>query len=458
MVKLVLLSGGSGKRLWPMSNDVRSKQFLRILPRPDGNGLESMLQRVWRQIGEAGLAADDVFVCASKPQVEVIHAQIGEIDVIEEPARRDTFAAIALSTLYLVDVCGADWEEPVVVCPVDHFVDDHYFREIQKLGPMLRREGADMALMGVWPTEPTSKFGYIVPEAPAEGDCFRVKQFVEKPERAVAEELIRQGALWNCGVFCFLPRTLVGILRERGLPTTYEEARRGFDQFPKRSFDYEVVEKLAAIVAHPYRGMWSDLGTWSSLAEQMQSEAVGRAILSRCEDTHVVNELGLPVVALGLKQAIVVATPDGILAADKELAAGLKDVVAPLDNRPMYEERRWGRYRVIDYQLLDDETEVLTKCVELLPGRNLSYHRHKWREEIWTIIEGEGEIVVDDRWQKVAAGDIVRAPQGVWHAIRTESGMQFVEVQRGRGLVEEDIERKYLTWDELAAVLPGIPR
>ncbi|GMA57661.1 mannose-1-phosphate guanylyltransferase [Alicyclobacillus sacchari] len=456
-MRLVLLSGGSGKRLWPMSNDVRSKQFLRVLSSRNESGLESMLQRVWRQIGDCGLAPHQVHVCASKVQTEIIHAQIGEIGVIEEPERRDTFAAISLSILHLVDRCGVELDEPVAVCPVDHFVDDHYFQEIQRLSSLLQDGGADMALMGVQPTEPTSKFGYIVPDAVSLNGVLKVRRFVEKPDQETARRLIREGALWNCGVFCFLPRTLINLLNKRGLPATYEDAHNDFHAFPKRSFDYEVVEQLQSIVVHPYRGMWSDLGTWSSLSEQMENEGVGQAILSQCEGTHVVNELGIPVVAIGLRDMMVVATPDGILAADKTMSASLKDVVGPIQNRPMFEERLWGTYRVIDYQKFLDSTEVLTKCIDLHAGRNLSYHRHAWREEIWTIIEGEGEVILDGRWHRVRAGDVVRVDQGTWHAIRTRSGMQFIEVQRGSRLVEEDIERKYLTWREMVEAIPGIP-
>lgn len=452
-LKLVLLSGGSGKRLWPMSNDIRSKQFLRVLPGADSGTLESMLQRVWHQLHQNGLKMD-AYVCASKAQSEIIEAQIGDVPIIEEPARRDTFAAIAMSTLYLIDIVGIPLEEPIAICPVDHFVDDHYFREIQTLGDVLTASSAQIALMGVEPSSPTSKFGYIVPEDHSHtGDVLHVKAFVEKPDTPYAEELLRAGAFWNCGVFCFRAGTLLGILKDRGLPTRYQDAVSSFESFPKRSFDYEVVEQMTSVIVHPYRGTWTDLGTWSTLSEQMASDAVGQAIAYQSEDTHIINELGIPVVTMGLKHAVVVATPDGILAADKHVSMELKELVGPLQNRPMYEERMWGTYRVLDYQKLDDGTEVLTKSIDLYAGKNISYHKHLMRSEVWTVIDGSGEVVLGRDKVQIRPGDVVRIDADKWHAIRTFTGLKFIEVQRGTELTEEDIARRHLTWSDLEKAL-----
>lgn len=450
-LKLVLLSGGSGKRLWPMSNDIRSKQFLRVLPTEKQP--ESMLQRVWGQLERCGLQSD-AFVCASKAQIEMIHAQLGDVECIEEPSRRDTFPAIALSTLYLLDVARMDEDEPIVIVPVDHFVDDHYFQEIQTLGALLVRANAQLALMGVEPTTPTSKFGYIVPDAEVGFDGVKyVASFVEKPEASVAAALIARGALWNCGVFCFTGGWLRAHLSRRGGPTTYQACLEEFDSLPKRSFDYEVVEQAESIIVHPYKGTWTDLGTWASLSEQMSTPVVGQGIAHACENTHIINELGIPVVSLGLTDAVLVATPDGILAADKSAATQLKDVVSHLQSRPMYEERIWGTYRVLDYQKLSDDTEVLTKSIELYPGQNLSYQKHMLRSEVWTVIEGHGEVVLDTTRFVVGPGDVVRVYADQWHAIRTDKGLKFIEVQRGSKLVEEDIVRRYLTWDEIEQAL-----
>jgi mannose-1-phosphate guanylyltransferase len=450
-MKIVLLSGGSGQRLWPMSNESRSKQFLKILPN-EKNGPISMLQRVWRQLISTGLV-DHSYVCASKSQQDMIFHQIGEIPFIEEPFRKDTFPAICLSVLYLLDKASVKPDEPIAVIPVDHYVDNHYFEQVAQLGNILDASSAELVLMGVLPEAPTSKFGYISVEPSESSAAYRkVNRFVEKPEQGIAKRLIREGALWNCGVFCFYGQTILDFLQNQGYPASYEVFRREFGNLPKRSFDYEVVEKAKSVVVYPYKGAWKDIGTWSSLCAHMDNDIAGIGTSYDCDDTHVINELGIPVVALGLQNAIVVATPDGILAADKEHSSQLKNAVAKYHGRPMFEERRWGTYRVLDYQKLEDGTEVLTKCIELFSENNISYQKHFKRSEIWTIIEGTGYMALDDRIFPVSAGDVIRVYAEQWHAIRASTKLKFIEVQRGSELVEEDIVRRYLTWAEVESV------
>ncbi|MDP9728061.1 sugar phosphate nucleotidyltransferase [Alicyclobacillus tolerans] len=445
-MKIILLSGGSGKRLWPMSNEARSKQFLKVLPDKETGQPVSMLQRVWKQLEDVGMQ-NNAYVCASKAQWELVQSQLGEISFIQEPARRDTFPAISLAALYLLDREGISPDEVVAVVPVDHFVENHYFQQIVRLEQVLQESSADMVLMGVVPEEPTSKFGYIVPGESTDGIAW-VEQFVEKPSSDIAQKLMDRGALWNCGVFAFRLSFLRHWLSSRGYQATYQGLRGQFLELPKRSFDYEVVEKTGKIAVLPYRGVWKDLGTWASLSEEMSQPLLGSGVLKDCQETHVLNELGIPVVALGVQGMMIAATPDGILVADKEASAHLKDVVEPFQGRPMYEERRWGSYRVLDYQKLE-EGEVLTKWIEISPGCNLSYQKHFHRTETWTILEGHGEVALDNRIFPIGAGDVVRVYAEQWHAIRALDRLKLVEVQRGSELIEEDILRRYMEWREI---------
>lgn len=408
----------------------------------------SMVQRVWSQLGKVGLQ-QQAYLCASRAQHDMIDAQLGDVPFIEEPNRRDTFPAIALASTYLLDQ-GACADEVVAVIPVDHYVEDEYFERIAELSTVLQESGADLALLGVEPTEPTSKFGYIrVAKGTGRSPWKKVLSFVEKPPESVAKTLIREGALWNCGVFCFRLGYLQEILESRGLPTDYSGFRARFQELPKRSFDYEVVEHAESIVVSAYDGTWKDLGTWGSLSEEMEVPFIGMGDAVGCDSTHVINELGIPVVTMGLQNAIVVTTPDGILVAEKEQSAALKDIISKYDDRPMYEERKWGSHRVLDLQKLDDGTEVLTKSIELRPGGLISYQKHLRRSEVWTIIDGHGELALDSRIIKVDAGDVIRIYPEQWHAIKSANGLKFIEVQRGPVLHEEDIIRRYLTWDEI---------
>ena len=177
-MNIVLLSGGSGQRLWPLSNDIRSKQFIKIFHKEDGS-LESMVQRVYRQIKTIDTDAT-VTIATSKSQVSAIHNQLGEnVGISVEPCRRDTFPAIALAAAYLKDVQGVGEEESVVVCPVDPYVEDDYFKALKALGERAQKSDSNLVLMGIEPTYPSEKYGYIIPLG--KEAISRVSMFKEKP-------------------------------------------------------------------------------------------------------------------------------------------------------------------------------------------------------------------------------------------------------------------------------------
>lgn len=447
-MKVVLLSGGSGKRLWPLSNDVRSKQFLRVLQDEEGQMI-SMLERVWRQLDQLGLLSD-TYLCASQAQIDVIQAQLGDVSVIVEPMRMDTFPAIALASTYLIREQQED--DIVIVAPVDQYVDPTFFKALTELPRALDESHADLALLGVKPRHVSNQFGYICVDqtnAKLKNSFQQVACFREKPDLATAKSLIDEGALWNCGVFCFRLSYMHKLLHNRNLPVSYREMVEHFADMPKRSFDYEVVEQAQSVVVVPYEGMWKDLGTWDALAPELDVEFVGQGLAASCENTHVINELGIPIVAKGIRDVIIVASPDGILVADKNQVADIKSIVKEISGRPMFEERRWGSYRVLDYQTLDQDQEVLTKYISLRSGANISYQKHALREEVWTIVSGHGQLALDGRIVPVWAGDVIRVCKGQWHAILAESELSFIEVQRGSELVEEDTVRRCLTWQDI---------
>jgi len=449
-MKLVLLSGGSGKRLWPLSNDTRSKQFLKVLEGREGQK-ESMVQRVWHQIEAVGLNESTV-IATSKLQRDMIRSQVGtDIPLIIEPERRDTFPAIALAASYLHCEEQASEDEIVVVLPVDPYVEDGFFERVKDLESVLRDSKADLALMGVTPTYPSSKYGYIVPEGSVEeNNYFTVDRFTEKPSEEAAVGLINQRALWNCGVFAFRLGYLLQILQEKNLPLSFEKLHSEYVELPKISFDYEVVEKANHIVALPYSGYWKDLGTWNTLTEEMATSQIGKGVLTDDSDnTHLVNELDIPVTVLGVKDVVVAASPDGILVADKASSPKIKEIIGDWNYPPMYEERLWGWSRVLDYAKYDEETEMVTKRIHISKGKNSTYHYHNLRDEVWTIVRGEGELALDDYIRRVKAGDIVHLPAGKKHGIHALTDLEFIEVQTGKVISNEDTIRLVYDWNDV---------
>ncbi|WP_407269711.1 sugar phosphate nucleotidyltransferase [Radiobacillus sp. PE A8.2] len=449
-MKLVLLSGGSGKRLWPLSNDTRSKQFLKVLEGVNGEK-QSMVQRVWGQL-EAVNLSNHAVIATSKMQIDMIQSQIGlNVPLIIEPERRDTFPAIALAASYLYSIQGVSEEEVISVLPVDPFVENSFFEKVKELESVLVGSESDLALIGVTPTYPSSKYGYIIPEA-EEGyqSYLTVSHFTEKPSEERAQVLIEMSGLWNCGVFAFKLRYIIDILIEKGLPIQYDELLNQFSTLPKISFDYEVVEKAKKIVALPYNGDWKDLGTWNTLTEEMATKQIGKGIISEdSNNTHLVNELEIPVTILGIKDSVVAVSPDGILVTDKVSSPKVKELIKDFNHPPMYEERVWGWSRVLDYATYDDGQEMVTKRICINEGKNSSYHYHNIRDEVWTIVKGEGELALDDHLTRVKAGDIIHLPRGKKHCIRAISNLEFIEVQTGIGISDEDFTRLYFEWDEV---------
>lgn len=449
-MKLVLLSGGSGKRLWPLSNDTRSKQFLKVLESKEGQN-ESMVQRVWSQIEAVGLGKSTV-IATSKMQRDMIHSQVGtDIPLIIEPERRDTFPAIALAAAYLHSEEKVSEDEVVVVLPVDPYVNDAFFERVKELEAVLQSSDADLALMGVKPTYPSSKYGYIVPRGQVNADeHFTVERFTEKPSEEAAEELINLHALWNCGVFAFKLGYLLEILKEKELSLEFNDLEKNYQDLPKISFDYEVVENAKHIVALPYEGYWKDLGTWNTLTEEMATVQIGKGVLTEdSTNTHLVNELDIPVTVVGVKDVIVAASPDGILVSDKASSPKIKELIADYNNPPMYEERTWGWSRVLDYAKYDENHEMVTKRICILEEKNSSYHYHNLRDEVWTIVRGEGELALDDSITRVKAGDIIHLPAGKKHGIRAINELEFIEVQTGSGISDKDFVRLLFKWDDV---------
>lgn len=446
-MQIILLSGGSGTRLWPLSNDARSKQFLKLLPVSQRDIRESMVQRVVRQILDSNINAT-LTVATSPIQQDTILSQLGDkVDIVTEPSRRNTFPAICLAVEYLRKVKNCGRDETVVVMPCDPFTEKGYFEIISKMANCVEENVAELVLMGIKPTYASSKYGYIKTVAAFKDGVSKVKSFIEKPRKEEAEKLIAEGALWNGGVFAFKVGYILDIAEKYIGNKSFEEIKDNYEVFPKISFDYEVAEKAKSVAVIPFSGEWKDLGTWNSLTEELNHRVFGNVITDGTEsNTHIINELGIPLMCIGTEDLVIAASPDGILVSEKSKSENIKEYAESLKSRPMYEERRWGQYWVIDYIEFPDGYCALTKRLTLNAGASISYQEHVYRDEEWTFIDGEGEIILDGVRKKVKRGMTINIPKGTRHALRAITSLTFIEVQSGSNLVEEDIVRYPLDW------------
>ena len=404
-----------------------------------------MVQRMYRMIREVDANAT-VTIATSENQVASIRAQLGDsVGISVEPCRRDTFPAIVLAIAYLHDTQGIGLDEPVIVCPVDPYVEADFFFMLEKMCAHADDSDANLVLMGVAPTYPSTKYGYIIPRN--KDDVSEVETFKEKPDEDTASGYIAQGALWNGGVFAFKAGYVLDIAEKLFGNSSYRWLFDNYSSLTKISFDYAVVEKEEKIHVMRFAGQWKDLGTWNTLTEAMSDEVAGNAQSVGCEDTHIINELQIPLIALGVSGLAIAATPDGILVADKKKSDNLKNYVS--DRRPMYEKRQWGEYQVLDYRVQSDGQNHLTKHLVISPGQHISYQRHRHRSEIWTFVDGTGQLILDGSVKKVCRGDTAFIKPGMMHAIKADSELHIIEVQIGDELTEEDIERFDWDWASL---------
>ena len=430
-MNIILLSGGSGKRLWPLSNDIRSKQFIKIF-KNDEDSYESMVQRIYGQIQKVDKDSN-VTIATSKSQVSSLHSQLGnDVGISIEPCRRDTFPAIALATAYLHDVMNVSEDEAVVVCPVDPYVDDEYFEVVKQLGEIAESGEANLVVMGMEPTYPSEKYGYVIPKD--KNPVSKVITFKEKPSQEVAKSYIEQGALWNGGVFAYKLSYVLNKAHELIDFVDYKDLFNKYDTINKISFDYAVAEHEDNIAVVRYSGQWKDLGTWNTLTEAMHENVIGNAILNdACDNVHVLNELDIPVLCMGLKDVVVSCSPEGILVSDKEQSSYIKPFVDSIEQPIMFAEKSWGEYKVLDV-----EDTSMTIKVTLRKGNQMNYHSHQRRDEVWTIISGVGMANVNGRIFELHAGDTIKLPVGCKHTIYAQTDLELIEIQSGENISVTD--------------------
>lgn len=427
-MQIILLSGGSGQRLWPLSNDIRSKQFLRIF---DEAGGESMLQRVLNQIRRT-CPNTPVTIAAARKQLSLLKKYLGEdFPLATEPCRRNTFPAIALAAAYLHDVKKIDANEPIVVCPVDPYVDDNFFAQFHTLAAQIH-DDAPLVLLGIEPTYPSEKYGYIIPQTA--DNVSRVVTFKEKPDSVAAQKFIDAGALWNGGVFAFKLGYILGKAEKLLGTASHAALEKDYAALPNISFDYAVVEHEQNISVVRYVGEWKDIGTWNTLTEVLSSNFIGQVQADEtCDNLHVINNGDVPIICMGLKNVVVAAAPEGILVSDKVASSYIKPFVEHLDKQIRFAEKSYGTFKIID---ADDAS--LTIKVTLNRGSRMRYHSHERRDEVWNFISGAGRVIVDGVEKIVRAGDVIELPCGCRHTVIADEPLKIIEVQIGEDITVDD--------------------
>ena len=454
----VVLSGGSGTRLWPMSREHYPKQLLAL-----AGGGETMLQAtLLRASGLEGLGAP-IVVCNEGHRFLVAEQLrrlgVGSPEIILEPAGRNTAPAIALAARAAVARSAGD-DALLLVLPADHVIGDEsaFRRAVAEAIPLA--DTGRLVTFGIVPQGPETGYGYIVPGA---GNA--IARFVEKPARAVAERLIAEGALWNSGMFLFSARRYLDALatHARDIAEACEQAWQGavtdtdfirpdarlFSACRADSIDYAVMEKVDTASVVPLDAGWSDVGSWSSLHEALERDAAGNAlrgdvIAEDTTDTLVISESRL-VATVGLKGHVVVETKDAVLVAPRDRVQDVKAVVARLkaegrSEHALHREvhRPWGSYDSIEqgpgYQV---------KRITVKPGAAISLQLHHQRSEHWIVVGGRARITRGDEVFDLEPNQSTYIPVGTRHRMENIGGepLQIIEVQSGSYLGEDDIVR-----------------
>ena len=455
----IVLAGGTGTRLWPVSRDAMPKQFLAF------NGPRTTFQDTLLRVAHPMFAPPIVvtgpdFHFFARRQAEDVGV---EAQVVIEPMRRDTAAAVAAGSLL---AWAHDAAALVLVLAADHIVlDTEAFRATCAAGQEAAGNGA-IVTFGIVPTAPKTAYGYILPGEPiGERGVHKVARFVEKPDAATAETYVREGYLWNSGNFLFRAATMIDEMTryQPDVISAVEQSLKladndlgflrldagAFAAAPRISIDYAVMEKTehAAVVRGDFR--WSDIGSWDALADIVPPDRERNIVQGpavRMDSTGcIIHADDRLVAALGVRDLVIVSTADAVMVAPRDRAQDVRDLVTELkvQKRPEADRHRrvdrpWGYYEALD---LGERFQV--KRIVVIPGGMLSLQKHQHRAEHWVVVRGTAEITIGEETRTLNENQSLYIPSGTVHRLAnaTTAPLELIEVQTGDYLGEDDIVR-----------------
>ncbi|MGD9400326.1 MAG: mannose-1-phosphate guanylyltransferase/mannose-6-phosphate isomerase [Methyloceanibacter sp.] len=462
MITPVILAGGSGTRLWPISRETLPKQFCRIGQSP------SLFQQTIKRLDRVGRFGAPIIV-TNTLHAETVQSQLSDLKVTDftiicEPIGRDTTAAILVAS----ELCSSDDGSIMMVMPSDHLIEDiDAFTSAIDAGHYVAEKEKFIVTFGVQPTRPETGFGYIRAGSPVINTrSFLIERFLEKPSLPDAEQLIQQTSVyWNAGLFMF-DRTVLA--QEAGkhaaetfgcIQTAIHDGRwegsrfypepSSFSSITKISFDYAIMEKTRRSAVVPMDPKWSDLGSWAAVWDQGELDSYGNLLSGNvlCRDTE--NSLAMsdgPMVGVcGVEDIVVVANRDAVLVSSRKGSQGIKALVETIKTRNPElvhkhagEDRPWGRFDSIDRGKSHQ-----VKRIRVDPGGRLSLQYHHHRQEHWVVVAGVATVTVDGTVKDLKAAEQVHIPKGAVHRLEnlTSEPLEIIEVQYGDYLGEDDIVR-----------------
>lgn len=446
----IILAGGSGSRLWPLSREMCPKQLINI------QNKNSLLQETFKRIADI-VSSDKIVSITNTKHYSNVKYQLSSLSsdtkVLSEPIAKNTAPAVAISVKYIMSKTNED--EIILVAPSDHIIEDaKAFRQALAKGEELANQGY-IVTFGVTPDYPETGYGYIKLENG------KVQKFVEKPEKSKAKDFIKEGGwYWNSGIFMFKASTIMNAFKtyaddiynkvnEFDFSKTDEIPFIEFDKLPNISIDYAIMEKADNLVLVELQSDWKDIGSWQSLYDTNDKDENGNVKVGHILDIDSKNSFMYSssklVASIGLEDTVVVETEDAILACKRDRVQDVKQVFETLKqqhddthlvHKTMY--RPWGFYTV-----LAQGNGFLTKMIQVNPGQKLSIQSHNHRSEHWVVLSGLAKVVLEGKDIILSPGHSVDIPVKAIHSLQNpyEEELKIIEVQKGDLLIEEDIIR-----------------